>query len=260
MPTKFKDKKRSPLKKGILHYAGQSLDERIEDVLYSEILVPIIVIIFICVLAVLEWVRLYFNIPNMSWPYTIVALAFIIYYGIKIIKNIRDIRNMGLGRDGECIVGESLEELRAMGYKVYHDVVGDSFNIDHILIGPAGVFTIETKTYRKQIGNNSQIYYDGVKIRIDGLPDSKIKDPIKQAKGQMYWLECFISDNVKMKVKVKPVVVFPGWYINQNNGGAEVWVLNEKALPTFIKNSETVLSQEQIDLITATLEGYIRNN
>lgn len=57
---------------------------------------------------------------------------------------------------------------------MFHDVVGDGFNVDHILIGPAGVFTVETKTHSKPKGN-SQIVFDGETIRIDGFePD---RDP-----------------------------------------------------------------------------------
>jgi hypothetical protein len=89
---------------------------------------------------------------------------------------------------------------------------------------------------------------------------SSLKDPVKQAKGQMYWLEGFINDNAKIKVKVRPVVVFPGWFINQRDSNAEVWVLNEKALCVFLKNAEKSLNQEQINSIANHLENYIRNN
>ena len=42
-----------------------------------------------------------------------------------------------------------LEDLRAQGYAVFHDIPGDGFNVDHALIGPAGIFAIETKTRAK---------------------------------------------------------------------------------------------------------------
>lgn len=173
--------KKSPLKKDSLRHPGESLRDRIEDDIYSEVLTPIIVIILFFIITVLEWVRAYFKVPYMPWLYTIITILFIIYYGIKIRLKVKDIRNKQLGLEGERIVGESLEELRAIGYKVYNDIIGESFNIDHIIIGPAGAFTIETKTYRKRVGGNSKIAYDGVKIEIDG--QRLIGDPIKQAKG-----------------------------------------------------------------------------
>jgi len=261
MLIKSKNQKRSPLKQESLHYAGESLDVKIDDIVYEKILAPVIIVFFLCILAILEWTKVFFNIPNMPWLYTAVVIIFAVFYGIKIIKSIKEIKNIKLGRDGERIVGEALDELKTIGYKVYHDIMGDSFNIDHVIVGSGGVFTIETKTYRKQIGINPQIYYDGHKIKIDGISaNSQIKDPIKQAKGQMYWLEGFINDNVKIKTKVQPVVVFPGWFVNQSDSNAEVLVLNEKALVSLLKKASRVLDETQINLIATHLEIYNRNN
>lgn len=75
----------------------------------------------------------------------------------------------------------------------------------------------------------------------------------------MYWLEGFIKDNAKITAKVKPVVIFPGWFVNQKANNPEVWVLNEKALPAFLKNEMAVLTQEQINLIASHIESYIRS-
>ena len=253
----MENKKISPLKKDSLRYAGQSLDEKINDVLYDKILIPMIGIAFLILFTFFEWASVYFKYQYALSVYITVTLGFIIYYSFKIKPAIKYIRDLQLGRDGERAVSESLEELRISGYKVYNDFVCESFNIDHIIVGPAGIFTIETKTYRKQVGTNPQISYDGLKILVNGI--SYPKDPIRQAKGQMYWLEGFIKDNAKIAVKVKPVVIFPGWYVNPINNTVEVWVLNEKALPAFLKNSPVLLNNEQINLIASHIESYNRN-
>lgn len=51
------------------------------------------------------------------------------------------------GAQGEEHVGELLNALRGDGWRVIHDASLGRGNIDHILIGPAGVFTIETKSH-----------------------------------------------------------------------------------------------------------------
>jgi hypothetical protein len=51
------------------------------------------------------------------------------------------------GATGEEQVGALLEELAAGGWRVIHDVTLGHGNVDHILIGPAGVFTVETKSH-----------------------------------------------------------------------------------------------------------------
>jgi hypothetical protein len=51
------------------------------------------------------------------------------------------------GAAGEEHVGGLLEQLSAGGWKVIHDATLGRGNVDHILIGPAGVFTVETKSH-----------------------------------------------------------------------------------------------------------------
>ena len=50
------------------------------------------------------------------------------------------------GAQGEEYVGAILEELRSDGWLVIHDAELEQSNVDHIVLGPAGLFTIETKS------------------------------------------------------------------------------------------------------------------
>ncbi|HUB36226.1 MAG TPA: nuclease-related domain-containing protein [Solirubrobacteraceae bacterium] len=51
------------------------------------------------------------------------------------------------GAAGEEQVGGLLDDLREQGWSVIHDASLGNGNVDHILIGPAGVFTVETKSH-----------------------------------------------------------------------------------------------------------------
>ncbi len=51
------------------------------------------------------------------------------------------------GASAEEQVGSLLEQLPADSWRVIHDASFGRGNIDHILIGPAGVFSIETKSH-----------------------------------------------------------------------------------------------------------------
>jgi Nuclease-related domain len=51
------------------------------------------------------------------------------------------------GAQGEEHVGALLAELSNMGWCVIHDATLGRGNVDHIAIGPAGLFTIETKSH-----------------------------------------------------------------------------------------------------------------
>lgn len=51
------------------------------------------------------------------------------------------------GATGEERVGALLAELGAQGWYVIHDASFGNGNVDHIVIGPPGVFTVETKSH-----------------------------------------------------------------------------------------------------------------
>jgi hypothetical protein len=51
------------------------------------------------------------------------------------------------GARGEEHVGELLDELTQESWRVIHDASLGRGNVDHIAIGPAGVFTVETKSH-----------------------------------------------------------------------------------------------------------------
>lgn len=50
------------------------------------------------------------------------------------------------GNSGEVKVGGLLEELADDGWRVLHDVPTGRGNVDHVLVGPAGILTVETKS------------------------------------------------------------------------------------------------------------------
>jgi hypothetical protein len=51
------------------------------------------------------------------------------------------------GATGEEQVGGLLDGLAGEGWRVIHDASLGNGNVDHILVGPAGVFTVETKSH-----------------------------------------------------------------------------------------------------------------
>lgn len=50
------------------------------------------------------------------------------------------------GALGEQNTAKQLARLQRQGWHVRHDVLFDRFNVDHILVGPGGVFAVETKS------------------------------------------------------------------------------------------------------------------
>jgi hypothetical protein len=59
----------------------------------------------------------------------------------------RELGRWSRGAEGEETVGRILEELSSEGWHVLHDVSFGRGNIDHAVVGPGGVFAIETKSH-----------------------------------------------------------------------------------------------------------------
>jgi hypothetical protein len=125
-----------------------------------------------------------------------------------------------------------------------------------VLIGPAGVFTVETKTQSKPSGN-ARVVFDGETIRIDGFdPD---RDPVVQARAQASWLRELLSESTGRRFVVRSVIVYPGWWVDEGNPkDNSVWVLEPKRLPTFLDHEPRRLSQEDIHLASFHLSRFVR--
>jgi len=89
-----------------------------------------------------------------------------------------------LARDGERATGEYLDRLCAKGCPIVHDIVGDGFNIDHVLLATAVIFTIEAKTRSKLIKGNAVVSDDGTQILVNGY---EVGGVLIQAKAQAQW-------------------------------------------------------------------------
>lgn len=251
-------KTRSPLKDKPLRLPGQSLAEERESLVEDAVGQPMMFALFFVLIAALEWWRVYTNMKPNPIVFSGAALVAVTYAAYRFKRAMPKLRNLRQAIEGERAVGQFLERLREQGFHVFHDVVGTGFNVDHVLIGQAGIFTIETKTWSKPISGNAQLAFDGDTIRIGGFePD---RDPVLQAKAQASWLAALLLESTGKKVAVRPVIVFPGWFVVNSTGSfRDIWVLEPKALPTFLNNEPARLTPEDVKLASYHLSRLIRS-
>lgn len=249
---------RSPLKDKPLRLPGQSVQEEREDLLENAIGQPLTLALFLIVIAGLEWWRFYTNMKPSPVLFTGGAVLVAAYAGFRVRRALPKLRSLRQAVLGERAVGQFLERLREQGFNVFHDVVGKGFNVDHVLIGPPGVFTIETKTWSKPTNTRAEVVFDGDRLKIGSLePD---RDPIIQAKAQAGWLRSLLAESTGRTFDVRPAIVFPGWFIANSAGSfKEVWVLEPKALPAFLSNEPVRLSSDDVNLASFHLSRFIRS-
>jgi hypothetical protein len=174
----------------------------------------------------------------------------------KLRKAKRQLRQLKLGMQGEMVVGQTLDDLRAKGYAVIHDIPGDGCNIDHVLIGPGGAFAIETKTRMKPAGRPSEVVYDGETITVDGFAPER--DPVIQVRAEARELKKIIRRTSGKDVPVQPVVLFLSWFVNPA-GPKDIWVLNESAFPQWVEKQPEVVKEEDVIMIAEGIRMYVRN-
>src|SRR5262249_34029442 len=157
------------------------------------------------------------------------AVAYSLYRYFTVRRRVKTLR---LGLDGEKAVGQFLERLRAQDCKVFHDIPGDGFNLDHVVVAPQGIFVIETKTYSKPIRGAANVQYDGEKLLVNGKEIER--NPVRQALAERNWLQDLLEHTTDRRFPIKAVIVFPGWFVETtpNRNTNNLWVLNPRALPT----------------------------
>jgi hypothetical protein len=182
----------------------------------------------------------------------------------RLVNGIDRWRNTWLGCYGERVVAESLEELKPQGFRIFHDVpAGDAknpFNIDHVIVGPSGVFAVETKTRRKGRARagfaEHQIIYDG---QVLAYPWGEDRYGLDQAARQAVWLQSWLEQLIGQPVRVQPILTFPGWMVITRARG-DVIVLNPKQIPSAVAlRGIPALDDRQLDLITRQLDSRCRD-
>ncbi len=252
--------KKSPLKDKPLRQAGQSGDESLRSLVFEHLLSYYFVAAILWTMAMYEWVQHWRHAPPAPIPITFFAVGMSIYVWFKIRKIQKTAERYKLGRDGEKVVAELLDRYRVKGYRVYHDIPGDGWNIDHVIISTRGVFAIETKTRSKPVAGEPVVVFNGISVAVDGGPEDE--KPIRQSLAQTKQLRTMLKEWTGYDFSIQGVVVYPGWYVQRNSASksADVWVLNPKALHKWIEKQDEVIPVERVKQAATALAKYIRSS
>lgn len=247
-------KTKSPIKQKPLSNPAESLDLKILNLFLDDFIPYYFAAACLVLVAILEW-----SVQPSPMFYAGIAGCMVAVSGWKTYTVLKKIKRLKLGRDGEKIVGQYLDQLMRKGAYVFHDLIGEGFNLDHVIVHHTGIYVVETKTYSKPVKGKSIILYDGSSLRKNGVRLNP--NPLIQVRAAKSWLNEKIKESTGREFPIQGILAFPGWYIeNTSKGRADgTWVLNPKAIPKFIGNSDSKLSQEDVNLCASHLRLYIRH-
>lgn len=126
-------------------------------------------------------------------------------FGQIIEERLRESHVWRRGYEGERVVGELLETALPDTFYVFNDVhfPGRTANIDHIVIGPSGIFVLDTKNWR----GNVSLLDDGKTLLVNSQPDKK--NTINVALSAALDVRDKLKTLTNKEYFVKAILVFP---------------------------------------------------
>jgi hypothetical protein len=256
-----KKNRRSPLSSKLLRSPGQRLIAQIEDV-SEEINSEILSLFLIPMLFLTTFMpQLYLGRISLNLTTVLLVLSLLVllmaFVARRLARHLVERNRLRLGLDAEMAVGQELNHLMRERCHVYHDFYADEFNIDHVVVGPAGVFAVETKGRSKkgQGKDAARVIYEGDQLH---FPAWVTDEPLHQAKRQAQWLARWLSNAVGENVEVRPVVALPGWFVELKQR-SDILVINGKK-PTYLAKPQGAgMSESMVQRIAHQLEQRCRD-
>ncbi len=132
------------------------------------------------------------------------------------------------------------------GYNGLDDIVFNGFNIDHVVVGPGGIFLIETKSFPGKVESRGDM------LLLNGKPPAK--DHTKQTWGQTYSLKEFLWTQTSQEWKVKPILCFPNADVWVRQPVKGIAVSSLKYLNTYLAKQPAVFQADDVTKLSKTLE------
>ena len=259
-------RKKSPLKKRPRRNAGDSTQNMIIESI--DLLLPYgIMTITLFMYAFLEFQ----DRPRQPWFWLTIAVLFFIITTWKIVKSWPKIKAMKQGRDGERRIGQYLDnefrdDLTGKPIRIFHDIPGENFNLDHVIICEKGIYVLETKTLSVPVKGCEKLLYKGGENLYYKDNGNKVPgNPIGQVSAGVKWLRELLRRQYELEEKQFPNLPIRGvlvptdrYIVNQNIGEYDIWVLNQNALTKFISNENDRMKPVTIKACGDLIDGYIR--
>lgn len=147
-----------------------------------------------------------------------------------------------MGAKGEQRVGEALERLSKSGFRVLHSVpVGQrGSDIDHVVIGSPGVFTVNTKKHP-----GARIWVGGECVKVNGHNHPYVRNSRFEARRTVGLL----SARLAWEPPVQALLVFDttgGAHLTVKSQPEEVTVLSHGAVASWLRKQPVRLTPDQV--------------
>lgn len=196
--------------------------------------------VFMSGFATATWV-----IAGHAWGSLILAISLAVI-GIGLYWGLRRTENFYTGARGEERVSSILRNLPDR-YHVFNDFVAKGVHVDHVVVGPPGVFAIETKCW------NGIVTVEGNEILVDGMLPSR--SPLRQAAREAALVKTELA-RLGWNGDVTPVLTFASDTFAARIAEVQgTVILNASDLSAGFSTERTIIPGAELDRLVSIMEN-----
>ena len=186
---------------------------------------------------------LFIAFPLTAASLLVASLLWIIW---SLVQGMRRVERFFKGARGEERVSGILKTLPD-GYHVFNDFVACGKHVDHVVVGPGGVFAVETKFWR------GKVTVEEGRILLDGqLPD---RSPIAQVNREATLVRNALSA-AGWKGDVTPVLTFASdTFATHRANISGVIVMNARELKESFASDRVVIPPAELERLVSLMEN-----
>ena len=187
------------------------------------------------------------------------SMGFLLY-GVNKLRRLRlktkRLRKMYTGLQSVAL---EINQLLLSGHHVYHDFPSGRFYIDHIIVGPTGVFTVQSRIpsgfLRASAHQDRRVSVVGSELITDQTTDTHT---IPNTVFHASWLANWLLTDTGEAVRVQPLLTLPGWDVETIDDQALIGVDPARIGSVVRTTCVHPLAAESIHRLCAALETKYR--
>jgi hypothetical protein len=158
----------------------------------------------------------------------------------RLLGSLREERDWAVGADGEEEVAWRLRKLGGEWHVIHSVPVGEKgADIDHVVVGPAGVFTLNTKNH-----SNHRVTVTQGGVYVNGQPTDYLRNSRFEAKRASKLLTAACGS-----VEVQPVIVIMAADFKMKSEPTDVSVVGRKSIARWLSKRPAQLSPARVEEI-----------